>query len=310
MNLFRLISLESFIKFLFDFILLWVIVYGTIALFRKNERAGQILKGLLVIILARYLASWIGLKMVSRLLAEFMNWGVLSLVIIFAPEIRNTLENVGKKAIFTKTTKLRSSEKDQLIHEICVAAEGFSKSYTGALISIEMNDSLKTFFSGGVALDGIVSATLLESIFYPKSALHDGAAIIQGNRISNAAVFYLPTTKNVLTHYGARHRAALGISEQSDCITIIVSEETGDISIARFGELFKVSVPQLEKYLADELLVDETNLKHKKSNLALDFIEKAPDILKTSKFEKEEELENGEKVKIYYLPNGGRRNEK
>ncbi len=306
MNFLRLVTFTSGVTFIVDLLLVWLLIYILLRVMRNNERAGQIFKGFLIIILARYMASWVGLKLVGRFLSEFINWGFLFVAIIFTPEIRSALENVGKRTGFTRSSKLLSNEKSRLISELSDAIRVFSKTYTGALITIQMQDSLKEYADRGIVMDALTTKELLGNIFYPKTPLHDGAVIIEGDKIVAASVFFPSTNSQVISTYGARHRAALAISELSDSITIIVSEETGEISIARFGVITKVSEQELENYLNEQLSSDEEI----KPSIFKDIFDDIKPKSSNKKHTKVETLENGEIVNIYYRRYGGNNNEK
>lgn len=307
MRFLRLVSFTSGITFIIDLLLIWLLIYILLRVMRNNERAGQIFKGFLIIILARYLANWIGLKLVGRFLSEFINWGFLFVAIIFTPEIRSTLENVGKRTGFNQSLKLMNSEKSKLISELSDAVSVFSQTHTGALISIQMQDSLHEYAIRGVMMNAETTKELLGNIFYPKTPLHDGAVIIEGDKITAASVFFPSTNSQVISTYGARHRAALAISELSDCITIIVSEETGEISIARFGMITKVDEKELTLYLNEQLSSDE----QEKPNIFKNIFENSTASKSVNKkHTKIEKLENGEVIQIYYRRYGGNKNEK
>lgn len=306
MNFLRLVTFTSGVTFIVDLLLVWLLIYILLRVMINNERAGQIFKGFLIIILARYMASWIGLKLVGRFLSEFMNWGFLFVAIIFTPEIRSALENVGKRTGFIRSSKLLSNEKSRLISELSDAIRVFSKTYTGALITIQMKDSLKEYADRGIVMDALTTKELLGNIFYPKTPLHDGAVIIERDKIVAASVFFPSTNSQVISTYGARHRAALAISELSDSITIIVSEETGEISIARFGVITKVSEQELENYLNEQLSSDEEI----KPSIFKDIFDDIKPKSANKKHTKVEILENGEIVNIYYRRYGGNNNEK
>lgn len=307
MRFLRLVSFTSGITFIIDLLLIWLLIYILLRVMRNNERAGQIFKGFLIIILARYLANWIGLKLVGRFLSEFINWGFLFVAIIFTPEIRSTLENVGKRTGFNQSLKLMNSEKSKLISELSDAVSVFSQTHTGALISIQMQDSLHEYATRGVMMNAETTKELLGNIFYPKTPLHDGAVIIEGDKITAASVFFPSTNSQVISTYGARHRAALAISELSDCITIIVSEETGEISIARFGMITKVDEKELTLYLNEQLSSDE----QEKPSIFKNIFENSTSSKSVNKkHTKIEKLENGEVIQIYYRRYGGNKNEK
>ncbi|AYF53713.1 TIGR00159 family protein [Clostridium botulinum C] len=204
----------------------------------NETRAEQLLKGILFIILLIPISSLLHLTMLNWILEKTLTIGVLSLIIIFQPEIRKALEHIGRSA-FTDKHILEDKEKmDEVITEIVDAVENLSKSRTGALIIIEQTTGLGDIISTGTKIDSIVSSALLENIFVVNTPLHDGASIIRNDRIAASGCF-LPLTNNteINKKLGTRHRAAIGVSEVSDALVIIVSEETGVISLAVNGNL-------------------------------------------------------------------------
>ncbi|KEI03656.1 diadenylate cyclase CdaA [Clostridium botulinum] len=204
----------------------------------NETRAEQLLKGILFIILLIPISSLLHLTMLNWILEKTLTIGVLSLIIIFQPEIRKALEHIGRSA-FTDKHILEDKEKmDEVITEIVDAVENLSKSRTGALIIIEQTTGLGDIISTGTRIDSIVSSALLENIFVVNTPLHDGASIIRNDRIAASGCF-LPLTNNIEINkkLGTRHRAAIGVSEISDALVIIVSEETGVISLAVNGNL-------------------------------------------------------------------------
>ncbi|KEI04983.1 TIGR00159 family protein [Clostridium botulinum] len=204
----------------------------------NETRAEQLLKGILFIILLIPISSLLHLTMLNWILEKTLTIGVLSLIIIFQPEIRKALEHIGRSA-FTDKHILEDKEKmDEVITEIVDAVENLSKSRTGALIIIEQTTGLGDIMSTGTRIDSIVSSALLENIFVVNTPLHDGASIIRNDRIAASGCF-LPLTNNteINKKLGTRHRAAIGVSEICDALVIIVSEETGVISLAVNGNL-------------------------------------------------------------------------
>ncbi|MCJ8173876.1 diadenylate cyclase CdaA [Clostridium botulinum] len=204
----------------------------------KETRAEQLLKGIILIIILIPISSFLHLTMLSWILTKTLTIGVLSFVIIFQPEIRRALEHIGRSA-FTDKHLLQDEEvMGKVIDSIIVAVDNLSKSRTGALIVIEQFTGLGEIINTGTKLDAVVSSALLENIFVVNTPLHDGATIIRNDRIISAGCF-LPLTQNtdINKKLGTRHRAAIGISESSDSITIVVSEETGMISLAVNGQL-------------------------------------------------------------------------
>ena len=252
-------NLLNLIQSLLDIIVLWALVYFLLKIVKNNSRTIQIFKGVLLIICIYAFSSFIGLHTVSSLSETIMTWGVLGLIVIFQPEIRSLLEKVGKTNVFSSISTLTLNEKEHLVEELVKACAEMSKSKTGALISIEQGHSLSDYIKTGTPMDSVVSSELLCSIFQYGTPLHDGAVIIQGVKIACAAAYFPPTTKELPTSYGARHRAAVGISEITDSITIIVSEETGNISIAENGKLTVISKASLHEFLMNAVAHPKAN---------------------------------------------------
>lgn len=242
-----LLYLRSFFQVLkltdiIDIFLIATIVYQLLKVL-KETRAMQLVKGIFILFLILQVSSWAHLTTLNYLLRNAMQVGMFAIVVIFQPELRNLLEKMGRsnvgKLIDVATGKTSGSDDDDYaVSEIVTAASNMSSTKTGALIVIERETKLGDVIRTGTLLDADVSSALLENIFFPKTPLHDGAVIIRGDRIHTAGCF-LPLTSNtnLSRDLGTRHRAALGISEASDAIVVIVSEETGKISIAVNGSL-------------------------------------------------------------------------
>ncbi|MFA9398138.1 MAG: diadenylate cyclase CdaA [Clostridiaceae bacterium] len=204
----------------------------------RQTRAEQLLKGILMVLIILPISGLLRLNMLNWILSNTITIGVLSFVIIFQPEIRRVLEHLGRSA-FNEVHILSDEEvMKKVIKEITNAANNLSKTKTGALIVIEQLTGLSEIVTTGTAIDAQVSAALLENIFVVNTPLHDGAVIIRNDRIAAAGCF-LPLTTNdsISKSLGTRHRAALGISENSDALVVLVSEETGIISLAVNGSL-------------------------------------------------------------------------
>lgn len=240
-----LLYLRSFFQVLkltdiIDIFLIAIIVYQLLKVL-KETRAMQLVKGIFLLFLILQISSWAHLTTLNYLMRNAMQVGMFAIVVIFQPELRNLLEKMGRsnvgKLIDVATGKVMSDD-DYAVSEIVHAATNMSSTKTGALIVIERETKLGDVIRTGTLLDAEVSSALLENIFFPKTPLHDGAVIIRGDRIHTAGCF-LPLTSNtnLSRDLGTRHRAALGISEASDAIVVIVSEETGKISIAINGSL-------------------------------------------------------------------------
>ncbi|MEO8596879.1 MAG: diadenylate cyclase CdaA [Candidatus Solibacter sp.] len=217
-----------------DILLVAFVVYEAIAVVR-GTRAGHILIGILTMVSIYALATWAGLEALRSLLSFIVPYIGLAIIVLFQSEIRRTLARIGRKNLFGIGTGFRAPEA---LSEIMMAIEHFAHEQIGALIVLERDIGLRTFVESGVPLESRISRDILLSIFQPGLPLHDGAVIIQKDRISAAACF-LPLTTNpaLARQLGTRHRAAIGITEETDCLSLIVSEETGRISVAAFGEI-------------------------------------------------------------------------
>ncbi|MGL5436639.1 MAG: diadenylate cyclase CdaA [Lachnospiraceae bacterium] len=234
---------------LVEIVIMAVIVYE-ILLWIKNTRAWNLLKGLVVILALGVFAAILRLNTILWLLEKTATIAVTALVIIFQPELRRALEQLGSKNIITgifslDEGKVHQQFTERTANEIVKATFEMAKVKTGALIVIERSTSLKEFERTGIEINGIVSTQLLINIFEHNTPLHDGAVIIRGNRIT-AATCYLPLSDNLMISksLGTRHRAALGISETSDSITIVVSEETGRVALVEDGLLRRINDPE------------------------------------------------------------------
>ena len=216
---------------LIDILVVWFVIYKLIMLL-NGTKAIQVFKGIAVIIMIRIVSDVIGLTTVSWLMNQVITYGAIAAIVIFQPEVRRGLEHLGRGSIL-KSNKKRENDKEYLITQLDEAIQYMSKRKIGALISIEKRDSLVDFVETGISLDSDITSQLLINIFIPNTPLHDGAVIIRDGKIASACS-YLPLSENSLIpkEYGTRHRAAIGLSEVSDSLTIIVSEETGDVSIA------------------------------------------------------------------------------
>ena len=206
----------------------------------KDSRAWQLIKGIAFLIMATWFSGVLNLKILNYILSAVMNWGVILLIIIFQPEIRRALEQLGTN----KFTKFFEMDKDIVsktkedIYKVAIAASELAKSKTGALIVIERDIKIKDIISTGVEINSEVSPQLLVNIFIPNTPLHDGAVVISENKIAAAACMLpLAGDKDIARESGTRHRAAIGISQESDAIAVVVSEETGKISVAKDGTL-------------------------------------------------------------------------
>jgi diadenylate cyclase len=240
-----------------DIVIVAVLIYQFLLIIR-GRRAVHVLIGIGVLALIYALAVWAKLDLLHTILATLAPYTAIALIVMFQSELRRALARLGRRP-FLGVSQI---ERRELSQEVVLAVGRMSQNKIGALIVLERKIGLRTFVESGVNLDAAVSRDLLCSIFHPGGALHDGAVIIQGDRIAAAACF-LPLTINPLlvSELGTRHRAAIGISEESDCIAIVVSEETGKVSVAAFGEI-EIDVP-LER--VEQLLSERVEHRDKRS---------------------------------------------
>ncbi len=225
----------------------------------KETRAQQVMKGIIILLVATQLSEWLQLNALNYILVNLMQFGILALIIVFQPELRRVLEKMGRfnfSAIFKADPSAGSYHMGETISSIALAAGNLSLTKTGALIVVERETKLGEIAGTGTSLDAEVSAPLLENVFFHNSPLHDGALIVRRNRIV-AAGCYLPLTEDtsLSKKLGTRHRAGIGITETADCVVIIVSEETGNISVAMGGALETQFTPDTLKKKLIQVLV-------------------------------------------------------
>ncbi|MGM9960559.1 MAG: diadenylate cyclase CdaA [Allobaculum sp.] len=241
------------LRLVLDISLLTALVYAGIRVVRNNSRTIQIVKGILALLLFKMCIDMLQLKTISYLLEIFLRWGMIVILVVLQPEIRSILEQMGTTNS-TFVPNLPAERMKKMIDELVKAVSDMSKTKTGALISLQMSQSMEDYAKTGIKMDSDVTAELLETIFQYGTPMHDGAVIIEGDKIACAAAYYPSTAKDLPSKYGARHRAAVGISEVSDSITLIVSEETGNISIAQKGTLTQYTPESLYRYLTSRLI--------------------------------------------------------
>ncbi|HFB98621.1 MAG TPA: TIGR00159 family protein [Bryobacterales bacterium] len=200
----------------------------------RGRRAFAIITGVLMLVGIYVFAVVAGMGLLRTILETVAPYSVFALIVLFQSDIRRLLARMGRRRFLSGPT----FDRREAIQEITLALETLSRNRTGALIVLERDIGLRTFIESGVMVDGVLSRDLLLSIFHPGTALHDGAVIIQGNRVAAAACFLpLSTNPRLMSTLGTRHRAAIGITEETDCLSIVVSEETGRISVAAFGDI-------------------------------------------------------------------------
>ncbi len=254
-SLSNLTFLDVFINFI-DVLVVWYVIYKLLMVIR-GTKAVQLLKGIFVIVVVRSLSSFFGLTTLGWLMEQAMTWGFLAIIIIFQPELRRALEQLGRGKIFARSTMQEEEEQEKLVDAIVKATAYMAKRRIGALISVERETGLSDYIETGIGLQSKVSSELLINLFIPNTPLHDGAVIIQNNSVA-AAACYLPLSESpfISKELGTRHRAALGVSEVTDCVTIVVSEETGSISLTKNGELHRdLSQDAFKDLLTNELLL-------------------------------------------------------
>ncbi|MED7634978.1 UNVERIFIED_CONTAM: TIGR00159 family protein [Limosilactobacillus fermentum] len=257
-----LLTWRNFIN-LIDILVIWFLIYELMVLVR-GTRAVQLFKGIIIIIVVKLISWYIGLTTVSWVMDQIINWGVIAMVVVFQPEIRRGLEHLGRGTMFTRT-KTENEEEEALITQLDQAIQYMSKRRIGALIAIEMDTGLEEYIETGIPLDAEVTGALLINTFIPNTPLHDGAVIIKGGRIAVAAA-YLPLSDSKLIpkELGTRHRAAVGISEVTDALTIVISEETGGVSITKDNELIRdMTQENYLKFLRAHLYKKESTVQNK-----------------------------------------------
>lgn len=253
-------NILTIIKDIIDICLVWVGLYFILKSIKNNVKFTMLFKGIIIIVIIKLVSDLFDLTAIGLLLEYVVMWGPLALVIIFQPEIRSVLEQLGRSQLLGRHKVLTISERERIVYEIGLALEYLKKHRIGALIVIERDTSLSEYIDRSKKLYAEISNELLVAIFFPDNPLHDGGVIIQGDKITSAgAVFPTTVEMKFSKRLGTRHRAAIGISEESDAIAIIVSEETGRISIAINGDLnYNLSLDEAKMLILDELKPKKT----------------------------------------------------
>ena len=251
----NLSDILNVLRKLVDISLVWFIFYYILKNIRNNVKLTLIFKGVAFVIILRLISDWLGFITVGYLLDYIIQWGPVALIIIFQPEIRNILEQLGRSHLLGRHKVLTVDEREHMVYEMVNAIDYLRKERIGALIVIERDISLGNYIDKAKKLYADLSSDLLIAIFYEGNPLHDGGVIIQGDRITCAgAVFPTSNSSKINRRLGTRHRAALGVAEESDAICIVVSEETGRVSIALKGEmLYNLTIDDVRMMLIDEL---------------------------------------------------------
>lgn len=243
------------VKNIIDVLLVWLVLYYVLRSLSKNVKMVLLFKGIIFILILKILSDWFDLVTIGFLLDYVIEWGILALIVIFQPEIRNVLEQLGRSQLLGRHKVLTVDERERIVYEIVSAMDSLRKTRTGALIVIERDNSLNDYIQKAKKIYADISSDLLMSIFFPNNPLHDGGVIIQGDKITCARAVF-PTSENskVIKRLGTRHRAALGIAEITDCISLVVSEETGRLSVAIGGELhYNLTPDEIKVILLEEL---------------------------------------------------------
>jgi len=250
-----LTTIWSIVTKILDIIVIWVLFYIIFKNIKNNVKMVLIFKGILIIILIKILSTLLNLYTVGVLLEYIISWGPIALIIVFQPEIRNILEQVGRTQLLGRHKVLTVDEREKVVFELMNAVEHLKKDKTGALIVIERDMSLQEYIAPTTKIYADISSQLLEAIFLPPNPLHDGGVIIQGDKVTCAgAVFKTSMNPNVNKKLGTRHRAALGVAEETDAIALVVSEETGRISIACDNYLhYNLTLEEFRERLLEEL---------------------------------------------------------
>ncbi|MFC0474033.1 diadenylate cyclase CdaA [Robertmurraya beringensis] len=245
----------KYLSITIDILLVWYVIYKLIMVI-KGTKAVQLLKGIFVILMVTVISDWFSLKTLNWMMEQVLLWGVLGIIIIFQPELRRALEQLGRGRFFSRTGGQEEEEQEKMVEAITKATDYMAKRRIGALMSIERETGMGDYIETGIGLQAKISSELLINIFIPNTPLHDGAVIIQKNMVA-AAACYLPLSESpfISKELGTRHRAALGISEVTDSVTVIVSEETGSISLTKNGELHRdLKLEQFKQMLANEFI--------------------------------------------------------
>lgn len=250
-----LTNVLSILRKVVDISLVWLIFYLILKNIKNNVKLSLLFKGVTFLIILKIVSDWLGFTTIGVLLEYIIQWGPMAIIVIFQPEIRNILEQLGRNQLLGRHKVLTVDERERMVYEIINAVDYLRKEHIGALIVLERDISLGNYIDKAKKLYADLSSDLLIAIFYQGNPLHDGGVIIQGDRITCAgAVFPTSNSQKINRRLGTRHRAALGLAEETDAICIVVSEETGRISVALKGELlYNLSIDDTRMLLIDEL---------------------------------------------------------
>ncbi|MDR3190031.1 MAG: diadenylate cyclase CdaA [Lactobacillaceae bacterium] len=252
MNLSEFLNQINIVRII-DIVLVWFLIYRLMRLI-QGTKAVTLIRGVAIVVIVKLVSWYVGLTTISWMTDQIINWGAIALVIVFQPEIRRALEHLGRSQLFKRQQANQAEQK--LITELDSAIQYMSKRHIGALITLEMETGLEEYIETGIKIDGLITSQLLINTFIPNTPLHDGAVILKDNRLAVAAA-YLPLSDSptIPKELGTRHRAGVGISEVTDALTIIVSEETGGVTITRNSELMiDLTHDDYLKYLQRQLI--------------------------------------------------------
>jgi len=251
------------IKPLLEILILWIVFYQILVFF-EGTRAFQVFKGIIYLLVAFLLFQILGLDILNWLLMKFFAISIIALVIIFQQELRHGLARLGQQHLFN--FGLEESEIVAIIEELTSAAYKLARQKIGCLVAIERETKLKPYIESGITIDAKISSELIQSVFNLQSPIHDGGIITRGNRIvAVSCLFPLSDNPNFSKIIGTRHRAALGITEQTDAIVIMVSEETGEISVAYDGRFIPIVNRERLVNILKDLLIPKKKTTHEKS---------------------------------------------
>lgn len=268
-------AIIDLVKKFADVLIVWLVLYYILKNLRKNVKMVLLFKGILIVMILKFFSWFLDLVTINFLLNYVIEWGPLALIVIFQPEIRNVLEQLGRSQLLGRHKVLTVDEREKVVYEIINAVDYLKKNRIGSLIVIERDNSLQDYIERSKKLYADITSDLLIAIFFPNNPLHDGGVIIQGDKITSAgAVFPTSDSLKISKRLGTRHRAALGISEEMDCLALVVSEETGRISIAIGGELYyNLTIDEFKLMILEELrpkkeiIVDEEEEAEDEKNI-------------------------------------------
>lgn len=245
----------SILRKVADISLVWLVFYLILKNLKNNVKLSLLFKGVAFVIILKFVSDWLGFITIGVLLEYIIQWGPIALIVIFQPEIRTILEQLGRNQLLGRHKVLTVDERERMVYEVINAVDYMRKEKIGALIVIERDISLGNYIDKAKKLYADLTSDLLIAIFYEGNPLHDGGVIIQGDRITCAgAVFPTSSSQKINKRLGTRHRAALGLAEETDAICIVISEETGRVSVALKGELlYNLTIDDTRMLLIDEL---------------------------------------------------------